>query len=741
MLRPERMSRVSVTGADRVLEDVIETIHDLRLVDVTDYDGAWDGFDPGNPIAGADEAAERLVTVRSLQSLLDVDPDREGRMGSVDVADRLESIRGEANALDDRREEHREERRSVDERIGAMGPLRALGIDLDLLSGYDTLETRVGEGDPDSVRAALDAADDVARHELFVEDDAIAVFADPAAGEEGVLEDVLVGAEFAAIDVPEGDGAPAEYVSELESRRDELDREIADVEDELDALREEHADFLLAAEEQLAIEVEKREAPLSFATTENAFVAEGWIPTERFVDLAEALGNSVGEHCEVEELERAAYDSDGRLVNREQTDADEGGRGEPETAADGGAVAEPDGGGTEADRPMSGSEPPVVQENPDPVRPFEMLVNLIDRPKYSELDPSVVLFLTFPAFFGFMIGDLGYGLLYTAIGGLVYTRFESDGIRSLGAIGLWAGGFTMLFGILYGEIFGLHLIADYVWGGHPPIEKGLSPAGVEWAQLWLVVSLLVGLLHMTVGYLIGFVEEFMEDGLRTAVFESGSWLIRMLGIWIWIFSESAADSKPEFLFTVFNGEPFALGFAGFSSTVGLAGLVGGFLLGVVLFIISEVGHFGVLPGIVSGALESLQVLVNVLSYTRLAAVLLAKAGMAFVVNLLFFGAYREGPAGAQEFHFLLDHGPDYVAGLGPEAELMFPGLIHMGIVGVIGGVAVFVLGHVVVLALGVTSAGLQAIRLEYVEFLNKFYEGGGDRYDPFGREREHTAEN
>jgi V/A-type H+-transporting ATPase subunit I len=741
MLRPERMSRVSVTGANRVLDDVIETVHDLRLVDVTDYDGEWEGFDPGDPIAGADEAAERLVTVRSLQSMLDVDPDREGQLESVDVEERLESVREEVNALDDRREEYREERRTVDERIGAMAPIETLGIDLDLLTGYESLETRVGEGDPEAVRDALDAADDIERYELFAEGDAIAVFAQPDAGENDVLEDVLVGAEFAAIDVPDGDGAPEEYVSQLQARRDDLDNEIADVEDELDTLREEHADFLLAAEEQLAIEVEKREAPLSFATTQNAFVAEGWIPTEKFVDLAEALSESVGEHCEVEELERASYDGDGRLVDREPTDADESGRGEPETAADGGVEFETDGGTADADRPMSGSEPPVVQENPDPVKPFELLVNLIDRPKYSELDPSVVLFLTFPAFFGFMIGDLGYGILYTAIGGLVYTRFENDAVRSLGAIALWAGGFTMLFGILYGEIFGLHLVSEYVWGGHPPIEKGLSPAGIEWAQLWLVVSLLVGLLHMTVGYLIGFVEELSEAGLRTAVLESGSWLIRMLGIWIWIFSRSAASAKPEFLFTVFNGQPFALGFTGFSATVGIVGLVGGFLLGVVLFIISEVNHFGVLPGIVSGALESLQVLVNVLSYTRLAAVLLAKAGMAFVVNLLFFGAYREGPAGAQEFHFLLDHGPSYVDSLGPEAELMFPGLVHMGIIGVLGGILVFVFGHIVVLALGITSAGLQAIRLEYVEFLNKFYEGGGERYSPFGRERKHTTEN
>jgi V/A-type H+-transporting ATPase subunit I len=71
---------------------------------------------------------------------------------------------------------------------------------------------------------------------------------------------------------------------------------------------------------------------------------------------------------------------------------------------------------------------------------------------------------------------------------------------------------------------------------------------------------------------------------------------------------------------------------------------------------------------------------------------------------------------------------------------MFPGLIHSGVAGVLVGLLVLVIGHLLVLALGITSAGLQAVRLEYVEFFGKFYEGGGERYNPFGRERRFTAE-
>jgi V/A-type H+-transporting ATPase subunit I len=383
-------------------------------------------------------------------------------------------------------------------------------------------------------------------------------------------------------------------------------------------------------------------------------------------------------------------------------------------------------------------QPPVVQDNPDSVRPFETLVRVLNRPQYSEFDPSFLVFLTFPLFFGFMIGDVGYGLLYLAIGYVIFSRYDGA-IGALGAIGLWAGAFTTIFGVLYGEIFGLHLVTEYFWVGtlgleHPPIEKGLSPATIEWAQLWLVISLLAGLLHVTAGYVLGFVKD-LQHGFRDALLESGSWAILMLGVWTWIFSRAAASSKPGFMFEVFNGHPFPFGFTGLPAVLGWAGLAIGLGLGLTLMIRGEMSHLGGI-GILAGLLESLNVLVNVLSYARIAAVLLAKAGMAFAVNLLFFGAYQE----KGEFHFLLSHGPEYVAGLGPKAELMFPGLIHLGIPGVLVGLLVVVVGHALVLVLGISSAGLQAVRLEYVEFFQKFYDGGGDTYEPFGYDRRHTTE-
>lgn len=728
MLRPERMSRVSVTGSRQVMDSVIETIHDMRLLHVTDYDGGWDGFEPGDPIEGADEASEKLVTVRSLQSILGIDEEDAGpnRIVTEDALDsELEEVRQTVNELDDRRNDLNDELRQINERIDQMVPFATLGIDLDLLSGYDSLSVAVGEGDALAIENAL-AGSDTDDYEVFEEDGVVAVFA-----RVDDIDDVLVGAEFAAYEIPDAEGSPDEYIEELKHERQQIESKLRTVEDQLEEQRLEYGAFLLAAEEKLAIEVQRQEAPLSFATTDNAFVSEGWIPTERFGDLVTGLDETVGDHVEVDELERASYDGEGHLVDREDIGGTPGGR-EPEPSAattDGGEDVASDGG---VDQSMSHSDPPVVQDNPGPVKPFESLVEVINRPKYSELDPTFIVFLSFPAFFGFMIGDLGYGLLYAAIGYLIVSNYDGV-IKSLGGVALWSGGFTILFGILYGEIFGLHILGEVIWGGHPPIHKGLQPAEIAYAQLWLVLSLLIGLAHMTIGYVFDFYEN-LSHGIGDAVTESGSWLLMMFGLWAWVFAKTPpVGTAPKFLVgsgSVFNGHPVPLGFTELPAMIGYLGL-GAFVVGLVLIAKADFAEF----------VEAvfLQVFANVLSYTRIAAVLLAKAGMAFVVNLLVFGAYSHH--GEYHFIFFSEKSLSEI----PANQVMFAGLVNGSgavdiLLGALAGLIVLFLGHLLVLALGVTSAGLQAIRLEYVEFFQKFYEGGGEKYQPFGYVRRFTTE-
>ncbi|KAB1186861.1 MULTISPECIES: V-type ATP synthase subunit I [Haloferax] len=722
MLRPEQMSKVSVTGSKGIMPEVIEAVHDLRLLDVTEYDGSWQeefGFETGSPIEGAESASDKLVTVRSLKSILGVDENDAGRQRIVPddaLGEPLEEIRSKVNELDDRRSELENKRNALDDEIDAMEPFVDLGIDLELLSGYDSLQVVVGEGKLEPVERAIVDAPTIGTYEIFSGQRTHAIFARPTKdASETALVDALVGSDFATYEIPDAEGSPEDHVRNLEQEKREIESKLDTVESELNDLKVEEGEFLLAAEERLAIDVQKTEAPLSFATTENAFVAEGWIPTGQYNEFASELKSIVGEHVDIEELERASFTHDGH----DHATEDVRETGGTATATDGGTLT------------MANDEPPTVQSNGGAVKPFELLVQAVSRPSYFELDPTVILFLTFPLFFGFMIGDFGYGLLYTAIGYFLYTNFDSNALKSMGGVTIAAGVSTTLFGILYGEIFGLHLITEYFWVGvvgleHAPIEKGLSPATAEWALGWLTVSVVIGIIHLNIGYIFDFVDLADLHGVKEAVLEAGSWILMLNGLWIWIFSPALGDIPPNFIFTTFSSEGVVpLGFSGFPEIVGWAGL-GLFFVGLALLAIAEPIE----------VVEFINVLSNVLSYTRLAAVLLAKAGMAFAVNLLFFGAYEHHG----EFHFLLNYGPEYALEHYEGAVILFPGLMHSGAAGLVGGLVVLLLGHALVLALGVTSAGLQAVRLEYVEFFGKFFEGGGREYEPFGYERQFTTE-
>ena len=734
MLRPERMSKVSVTGSKRVIDDVIETVHSLNLVDLSDYDGSWEGFEGGRSLEGAEAINDKLVTVRALENALDIEDDDAGRTRIVDREEldaELPELRDRINELDDKRGDLETEIREIDEEIEAVAPFAELGLDLDLLSGYDSLAVLVGEGDGEAIAAALDADETINRFEIFSGGDTHAVFAQPAEGnaaDSELIADALVGVEFTTLSVPEAEATPTEYVADLESQRETLEAELGEVEAELETVKADSAGFLLAAEEYLTIEAQKKEAPLSFATTANAFVAEGWIPTDRYDELGAALDSEVDGPVDVDEIERAQFKSNGQAHVESHTDD----AGDAETASD--AEAATDGGEVVADGSgtvtMADDGPPVVQGNPSAAKPFQVLIEAFSRPKYSEFDPTVLVFLTFPAMFGFMIGDVGYGVLYMLIGYVLYTRFDSSGFKSLGGVALWAGGFTALFGVLYDEVFGLHPFAEpmpeLLGVGFLTLHKGLKPYYAEWALAWFFVSILVGVIHLNMGYTLSFIEDYNLHGLKEAVYESGSWLLMLNGVWAFILSDLFRAQKPDFMFTVFNegsDAAVALGFNGFGETVGIIGGVA-FLVGTVLLALGEPME---IP-------EVLNPLVNALSYTRLAAVLLAKAGTAFAVNLIVFGAYFNGG----NFHFIFT-GSELSQLQAEGADIMFAGLTTSGTTGLIGGAFVLLVGHTVVLALGVTSAGLQAVRLEYVEFFGKFYEGGGRQYLPFGYERTHTT--
>ena len=107
-------------------------------------------------------------------------------------------------------------------------------------------------------------------------------------------------------------------------------------------------------------------------------------------------------------------------------------------------------------------------------------------------------------------------------------------------------------------------------------------------------------------------------------------------------------------------------------------------------------------GLQNGPLGLIEVVSHVLSYTRLVGILLASVILAVLINSV----------AVSEF--------------------------HSGAVGIVIGVAVLIIGQGFNVVLAVFEPTIQGMRLMFVEYFSKFYEGGGHPFQPFGAERTHT---
>ncbi len=485
-------------------------------------------------------------------------------------------------------------------------------------------------------------------HEKFFSADAdgnfIALFvrAEDRAAADGILQE----ARFQPLPVPEGSGSPKLRLAACGEELAQVRKETAGAERRLAEIRAHEGEFLLACEEILSVEAEQFEAPLRFATSPGTFVAEGWVPTERVAAVKEALVRAAGGKVYVGEIEA---DHDDREV-------------------------------------------PVEYQNPPFVRPTELITDLYSRPRYSELDPTLLIALIFPIFFGLILGDVGYGAIILAVSVVLSRMFtQKDAVRLFTVLRNCSIS-SIIFGLLFSEFFGFELPwHPILFSRHLVIgEAGEGPNIVG----LIVLSVWIALAQLTLGRGISAINKSHgHHGIRGVLGQVG-WIAAMWGILVLIWSIFPIPYMPDL--TVFP--PLVLGF----SLTGIAGIV--LLIAGIVFIGMESPlELIELPSIVS----------NAMSYARLAAVGLSSVVIAIVINYIAIG------------------------------KLIQPSLEHISVTGILMlviGIAVLLGGHLLNTALGLLGGGLQSLRLQYVEFFTKFYKGGGKKYSPFGMEKKFSED-
>ena len=760
------MSRLTVAAPVGKLEEVIRQCTNLGCVHIEEYSNFEDGIGIGSSIKSDNsEIVSRLLTkVRSLQSEvnainMDGPTSRENIIGMVAG---FESKVDEALGFIELMRDCDSEITSLEEQLKALSRVAPLDIPLELMSGYEGVEIYLSETSKASKAQAV-FSDIIKDIELKVSKGIIAVACQPKDG--AAVQIALAELGSKAVQIPSGEGTPSERIKEINASISGLHSKRYSASESLEAWTNSQGSDLVRVKEHLEREEQIFTAPTLVAVSNQAFALDAWIPKNKEDEVRAALSECashvsieeyVDSHHHEEEHEEENHpeelvmlseylDSSNQTVFQffKSMDLDDSGHLEykeiesalkaanvedlpPWNLAKFLSVIDLNKDGKinlpELDIALAGissstshphhddAVPPIEFVNGKATEPFELLVDLVGRPKYGTYDPSMLLMMTFPLFYGMILGDWGYGLLIYLLAAFLGSKpFAKDPLAQNGITILkWMGVWCIIWGLIFAEGFGFvwddtgrlgnsspfdffydwtyanvhvpHAIADVLnlGGLHMPFHRASPGHGL---QEYVVLSVYIGIAHIFLGLVIGLVTVYNAHGAAAAYFEKGSWILILTG----------GSIQARNMVMGYNGL-FEIQIWTFLIIIGLASLIVG---------LAVYEKFGWVGGLIMGPIETFGLLANTLSYLRIMGV--GVAGVKIAEVSITMGWDKIGPA--------IDSGD---------------------VISLLLGVVLFILIQLFAIALGILSPTIHAVRLHFVEWMGKFYDGSGSAFAPLG---------
>ena len=312
---------------------------------------------------------------------------------------------------------------------------------------------------------------------------------------------------------------------------------------------------------------------------------------------------------------------------------------------------------------------PVQLKNNKLTRPLNMVTEMYSLPAYGTLDPNPLMAPFFILFYGIMMADMGYGLLMMIASVIISKKYRPKGTSGelfslLGLCGLS----TFIVGALTGGFFGdflTQLVAIVSPGTVFALPKLFDP--LDDLTMILIGSMALGMVQIVTGMAISLIEKCKRKKFLDAFFEEITWWIVFVGIALLALGKGAA--------VLYVGCALVL----------LGPIVQGKGWGKLT------GVFGSLYNHVTGYFG------DILSYTRLMALMLAGSVIAQVFNML----------------------------------AAMPG-------NVIAFIIISMLGNAMNFGLNLLGCYVHDLRLQCLEFFNKFYVDGGKPFRPMTLDTEYV---
>ena len=356
--------------------------------------------------------------------------------------------------------------------------------------------------------------------------------------------------EFERFDLLGISGKPEEIIRNSESEKQTIEKEKEVILNELADISDEWLSELIVLKELLEIEKQRSEIFSSFGETNNTVMLEGWV-TEKNLEKTIALIETTTEGHSIVD------------------------------------ISDPD---------VEKDKIPIHLDNPRFAKPYELFVNMYSPPDYRELDPTILMAIIFPFFFGFCLTDAGYGVVDALIGlVLIYGLGKNSKLMAnmgliLVACGVWAFILGMVTNGFIGDLF-----PRWILGGVAlpttihAIDAFVHPENI------LYIALIIGVIHINMGLLMGAYNNITRGDVKEALGAQIIWFVLEAGIVAYVLTSSIYVAGPIIALSI-------------------------------LMLIYFNGAFGLMD--LTGFLG------NLLSYARLLALCLSTGGIAMTVNIL-----------------------------------------------------------------------------------------------------------
>ncbi len=324
----------------------------------------------------------------------------------------------------------------------------------------------------------------------------------------------------------------------------------------------------------------------------------------------------------------------------------------------------------ELEAPTEQDNPPILLKNNKFARLFEFIGELYSLPNYREIDLTPFFAPFFVLFFGFCLGDAGYGLLIL-LGITLYKFKAKPAVKPILSLAQWLGISTVIMGIVGGTFFGIQLLDVQV----PWMEK--MKAYMLDSQQLFNLALIIGAVQIIFGMFLKVANQWKQYGFAATLPTIG-WLVLILGegLCYWLSTKGYAMDIPMY--------------------------VVGAVAGLLIFVFNNIRR-NVFINIGAGLWDSYNMVTGLLgdtlSYIRLFALGISSAVLGLVFNDLAMNMSPDVP-GVKQLVMLI----------------------------------ILLFGHSVNLFMAGLGSFVHPMRLTFVEFYkNAGFEGGGKKYQPYGK--------